>query len=238
VWDEFCDWYIELAKLALYGEDEAAKKTTKSVLTYVLDNILRLLHPFMPFVTEELWQHLPHVGESITVADWPIYSEQLMDENSAKAMTLLMEIIRSVRNIRAEVSVPLSRPIEIIIKPTATEDVRIIANNQAYISRFCNPSTLTIDSAIKAPEKAMSAVVTGAEIYLPLAGLVDITQELARLEKELNELNFEVERVEQKLQNESFVAKAPDAVIAAERAKAADYQAKRNKVLERIGELS
>ena len=238
VWDEFCDWYIELAKLALYEGDEAAKKTSKSVLTYVLDNILRLLHPFMPFITEELWQQLPHAGESITVAEWPRVQADFVDEDSAQAMTLLMEIIRSVRNIRAEVNVPLSRPVDIIIKPTTAEGVQMIEANKAYISRFCKPETLTIDSTIKAPEKAMSAVVTGAEIYLPLAGLVDITQELARLEKELNELNFEVDRLEKKLKNENFVAKAPPAVIDAERAKAADYEAKRTKVLERIAELS
>jgi valyl-tRNA synthetase len=109
IWDDFCDWYIEMAKLPLYGEDEAAKKTTRSILAYVLDNTMRLLHPFMPFITEEIWQNLPHQGESITVAAWPEVNEELTDTAAAEEMKLLVEIIRSVRNIRAEVNTPLSK---------------------------------------------------------------------------------------------------------------------------------
>ena len=116
IWDDFCDWYIEMAKLPLYGEDEAAKKTTRSILAYVLDNIMRLLHPFMPFITEEIWQNLPHQGESITVAKWPVKDESLTDVKAAEEMKLLVEIIRSVRNSRAEVNTPLSKKIKMIVK--------------------------------------------------------------------------------------------------------------------------
>ncbi len=237
IWDEFCDWYIELAKLPLYSDDEQAKKKSKSILTYLLDNILRLLHPYMPFITEEIWQHLPHEGKSITVAKWPEYTEEFHNPSAAKEMTLLMDVIRSVRNIRAEVNVPLSKKIEIIIKATSQENQQILEAGQSYITRFCNPEKLIISSSINPPEKAMSAVVTGAEVYLPLAGLIDIEEEIKRLGKELETLNYEVDRVQKKLNNKSFVDKAPTKVIEAEREKEKDYLDKRNKVLARIEEL-
>ncbi len=116
IWDDFCDWYIEMAKLPLYGEDEAAKKTTRSILAYVLDQTMRLLHPFMPFITEEIWQNLPHEGESITVAAWPEVNEAFTDKEAAEEMKLLVEIIRSVRNIRAEVNTPMSKKFKCILK--------------------------------------------------------------------------------------------------------------------------
>ncbi|MFV9511072.1 valine--tRNA ligase [Tepidibacillus sp. LV47] len=237
IWDEFCDWYIELSKLSLYGDDETAKKTTKSVLTYVLDHTLRLLHPYMPFITEEIWQHLPHEGESISVAKWPEYRKEFVNEQAAKEMTLLMEVIRSVRNIRAEVNVPLSKKVQLIIKPTNEENKAVLNKGIRYIERFCNPETLEISTNVEPPEKAMSAVVTGAEIYLPLAGLIDIEQEMKRLEKELEILNFEVERVQKKLSNSGFISKAPADVVAKEREKEKDYLEKREKVLTRIQEL-
>lgn len=234
IWDEFCDWYIELSKLSLYSDDAAAKERSKAVLTYVLDNILRLLHPFMPFITEELWQQLPHEGESITVASWPIYREDLIAEDSAREMSLIMDVIRAVRNIRAEMNVPLSRKIEIIIKPNNATNLEILLKNKAYIMRFANPELLTIDLAATAPEQTVSVVITGAELYLPLLGLVDVEQELERLNRELAVLDAEVERVQKKLANESFIAKAPAEVIAEERTKEHDYLAKRDKVKERI----
>ncbi|NGQ94331.1 valine--tRNA ligase [Brevibacillus sp. SYP-B805] len=237
IWDDLCDWYIEMAKLALYGSDEAAKKTTQSVLVTVLDQTLRLLHPFMPFITEEIWQALPHEGESITVAAWPQVNEAWKDAEAEAEMSLYMEIIRSVRNIRAEVNVPMSKKIELLIKASDAETLARLKRGEDYIVRFCNPERLQIDTALTPPEKAMSAVVTGAEIFLPLAGLIDIEQELKRLQKELDTLTFEVERIEKKLANEGFIAKAPAKVIEEEKAKLADYAEKREKVLARLAEL-
>ncbi|MFT9487646.1 MAG: valine--tRNA ligase [Tepidibacillus sp.] len=237
IWDEFCDWYIELAKLPLYGDHEQAKKTTKSVLNYVLDRTLRLLHPYMPFITEEIWQHLPHEGESITLASWPEYREEFVNEQAAKEMVLLMDVIRSVRNIRAEVNVPLSKKIQLLIKPVNKTNEEILLKGISYIKKFCNPETLEISTEVTSPEKAMSAIVTGAEIYLPLTGLIDISQEISRLEKELETLNFEVERVQKKLANKGFVDKAPADVVAKEKEKEQDYLEKRDKVLARIKEL-
>ncbi|MGP9042580.1 valine--tRNA ligase [Cytobacillus kochii] len=237
IWDDFCDWYIEMAKLPLYGEDEAAKQTTRSVLAYVLDQTMRLLHPFMPFITEEIWQNLPHKGESITVASWPTVNEELSDKAAAEEMKLLVEIIRSVRNIRAEVNTPLSKKIDMLIKTKDEKVQKVLSKNVGYIERFCNPEQLTIAIDAKAPDKAMTAIVTGAEIILPLAGLINIDEEIARLQKEWDKLNKEVERVQKKLSNEGFIKKAPEKVIAEEKAKEQDYSEKRSAVEARMNEL-
>lgn len=237
IWDDFCDWYIEMAKLPLYGEDETAKKTTRSVLAYVLDQTMRLLHPFMPFITEEIWQNLPHEGESITVAEWPKVRPELSNQEASEQMKLLVEIIRSVRNIRAEVNTPMSKKIAMIINAHDEKILDTLETNKAYLERFCNPEMLTIGVGVLAPEKAMTAVVSGAEIYLPLQGLINIEEEITRLEKELEKLNKEVERVQKKLANEKFVAKAPAQVVEEERAKEKDYLEKRATVQERLEEL-
>lgn len=237
IWDDLCDWYIEMAKLPLYGEDEAAKHMTRSVLAYVLDNTMRLLHPFMPFITEEIWQNLPHQGESIVTAAWPTVREDLHFPEQAEEMKLLSEIIRSVRTIRAEVQTPMSKKVPLILSAKDDKALKTLESNAAYIEKFCNPETLEIGLRLDAPEKAMSAVVTGAELFLPLQGLIDIDAELARLEKELAKWEKEVKLVQGKLSNERFVSKAPEAVVAEERAKEADYLEKRDTVIKRLDEL-
>ncbi|WP_127589521.1 valine--tRNA ligase [Paenibacillus lautus] len=237
IWDDLCDWYIEFAKLSLYGEDQAAKKKTQSVLAYVLDRTMRLIHPFMPFISEEIWQHLPHEGETVMLASWPTYDEEFENTEAVTEMNLLMDVIRAVRNIRAEVNVPMSKKVELQLKPVSGQIAGIINRNADYIRRFCNTSEYQSSLALEAPDKAMTAVVTGVEMYLPLAGLIDIAQEITRLEKEIQHLNSEVERVEKKLNNPGFVSKAPEKVIEEERAKLADYSDKRSKVIARIEEL-
>ncbi|MED4464031.1 valine--tRNA ligase [Metabacillus fastidiosus] len=237
IWDDFCDWYIEMAKLPLYGENEAAKKTTRSILAYVLDNTMRLLHPFMPFITEEIWQSLPHEGESITVASWPKVNAEFTDEKAAAEMKLLVEVIRSVRNIRAEVNTPMSKQIQMQIKAKNEEVLTQLESNRAYVERFCNTSELVISTEVAHDEKSMTAVVTGAELILPLEGLINIEEEIKRLEKEKEKLDKEVERVQKKLGNEGFLKKAPESVIEEEKAKERDYVEKREIVLSRIQEL-
>ncbi|MEW4219223.1 valine--tRNA ligase [Rossellomorea marisflavi] len=237
IWDDFCDWYIEMAKLPLYGEDEAAKKTTRSILAYVLDNTMRLLHPFMPFITEEIWQNLPHEGESITVAAWPEVDSSLTDDAAAEEMKLLVDIIRAVRNIRAEVNTPMSKQIKLMLKAKDEETLAVLKKNAAYIERFCNPESLELSTDASAPEKAMTAVVTGVELFLPLAGLINIDEEIARLEKELDKWTKEVSRVQGKLSNERFVSKAPQKVVDEEKAKEQDYLEKQATVKARIEEL-
>ena len=237
IWDDFCDWYIEMSKETLAGDDEAAKLTTRSILVYVLDNTLRLLHPIMPFVTEEIWQSVPHVGESLVVATYPTVHPEQMDEKAAEEMEFLMDFIRSVRTVRNEMNTPLSKPINIIAKVSDAAHYAILKENESYIARFSNPEEFVYGEDVEAPSDAVTSVITGAEIYLPLAGLINIEDEIARLEKEAEKLQQEVDRVEKKLSNEKFVAKAPAAVVEAERAKGADYQAQREAVVERIATL-
>ena len=237
IWDDFCDWYIEMSKETLAGDDEAAKLTTRSILVYVLDNTLRLLHPIMPFVTEEIWQSVPHVGESLVVATYPTVHPEQMDEKAAEEMEFLMDFIRSVRTVRNEMNTPLSKPINIIAKVSDAAHYSVLKENESYIARFSNPEEFVYGEDVEAPSDAVTSVITGAEIYLPLAGLINIEDEIARLEKEAEKLQQEVDRVEKKLSNEKFVAKAPAAVVEAERAKGADYQAQREAVLERIATL-
>ncbi|SDF92755.1 valyl-tRNA synthetase [Paenibacillus sp. cl6col] len=237
IWDDLCDWYIEFAKLSLYGSNEQAKKKTQSVLAYVLDHTMRMIHPFMPYISEEIWQHLPHSGETVTLAEWPVYRAEFEAPEAVREMTLLMDMIRAVRNIRAEVNVPMSKKVELIVKPTDRMVEANITNNLEFVERFCGTSKLEVSIEAAAPNKAMTAIVTGAELYLPLAGLLDIDQEIARLQKEVEHLNKEVERVDKKLANQGFIAKAPASVIDEERAKQRDYSEKRDKVLARITEL-
>lgn len=237
IWDDFCDWYIEMAKLPLYGEDEAAKKTTRSVLAYVLDNTMRLLHPLMPFMTEEIWQNLPHDGVSITQASWPVVKQEYIFDQQSQDMKLLMDIIRAVRNIRAEVNTPMSKKVPMYISAKDQATLAVLEVNKAYIEKFCNPETLTLGENSQPTVKTMSAVVSGAELFLPLEGLIDVTAEIERLTHELEKWDKEVKRVQGKLSNERFVSKAPEAVVAAERAKEADYLEKFATVEKRITEL-
>lgn len=237
IWDDLCDWYIEFSKLSLYGQDLQAKQRTQQVLRHVLDHTLRLIHPFMPFISEEIWQHLPHSGDTITLAAWPTYEVTHEAPDAVSEMELLMGVIRAVRNIRAEVNVPMSKKVELLIKPNNDEILKILQKNVDYIQRSCSTSHLEIAIGLAAPDKAMTAVVSGAELFLPLAGLIDISVEVTRLEKELDTLNNEVSRIEKKLSNEGFISKAPAKVIEEEKTKLADYADKRQKVIDRLSEL-
>lgn len=237
IWDELCDWYIEMAKIDLYGQDQETKRKTQAVLAYTLDQTMRLLHPFMPFITEEIWQHLPHEGPSITVAEWPQVRPELDWPEGDQKLGLIMDVIRAVRNIRAEVNVPLSKAVTLQIKPFGAEEERALKENRLIITRLANPNELMIDQGLKAPDKAMSAVVGGAEVYLPLAGLIDLEQELARLNKEKEKLLKEVARAESKLANPGFVDKAPPHVVQGEKEKLANYRKQLEQVNLRIEEL-
>ena len=236
IWDDFCDWYIEMSKETLYGDNPEAKRMNQAVLVYVLDNIVRLLHPIMPFVTEEIFSKLPTTTGSIVVASYPEVNE-FSDESAAEGMEILKEVIRAVRNIRAEVNTPLSKAVTLLIQANDAKVQDFLTANQNYIMRFCNPDELVIATELAVPDMAMSQVITGATIYLPLANLINLTEEIARLEKELAKLDGEVKRVQGKLANERFVSKAPQAVVDQERAKEADYLEKQQAVAQRIAQL-
>ncbi|MBR2759008.1 MAG: valine--tRNA ligase [Exiguobacterium sp.] len=237
IWEEFCNWYIEMAKLTLYGEDEAAKHTTRSVLAHTLDSIMRLMHPFMPFLTEEIWQHLPHEGDSIVRASYPTRREDLHFADSVPAFEAVMNVIRSVRNIRAEVNAPMSKPIQLFISTSDDVTQGYLSANEMTIGKFTNATELKIGRGLTAPDKSMSAIMTGAELFIPLADLINFEEEIARLEKEMAKYEKEVERVQKKLGNQGFIAKAPAHVIDEEKAKEKDYLDKRDAVRARLEEL-
>ncbi|MBA4602706.1 valine--tRNA ligase [Thermoactinomyces mirandus] len=236
IWDEFCDWYIEFAKLPLYGEEEEPKRVTRSVLVHVLDQLLRLLHPTMPFITEEIWQHLPVKGKSIAIASWPEANDEFASPRAVKEMRTLIEIIRAMRNIRAEMDVAPKRQIELLIR-SDQDVIGSISDHEAVIRKLCGVNRLTVDTDLKRPEKSVAAVVTGAELFLPLSGLVDIRETVSRLKAELKKLDAEVERVRKKLANPGFVSKAPAHVVENERKKGEEYKEKRDKVIARLKEI-
>ena len=218
IWDTYCDWYIELTKTRLYGEDEEAKLAAQNVLCYVLLRVLELLHPFMPFITEEIWQALPHQGEYLIRAQWPTYREEFAFAREEQAMEAVKDAISAVRARRAEMNVPPSRKAKIII---ASQTPEIYAGGQDFITRLAYASEVEVGSQAPQDLNGMVTVSThDATMYLPLAELVDIEKELERIQKELTKARENLERIEKKLQNESFVSKAPEAVVNAEREKA------------------
>ena len=237
IWNDFCDWYIEMAKVALNGSDEELKARKQDNLIWILDQILRLLHPIMPFVTEKLWLSLPHDGESIMVAKYPEAHAEFENEQARHDMAFLIEIIKAVRNIRTEVNAPLSSSIDIMIQLEDAKNERILTDNEDYVKNFLHPKELTISTQIAAPKLAKTAVISGAQVFIPLADLVNVDDEIKRMEKEEKSLQAEVDRSTKKLGNQGFVAHAPEEVIAKEKAKKADYESQLESVRQRIEEL-
>ena len=236
IWDDYCDWYIEMTKEQLQDK-EAANTTTKSILVFVLDQFLRLLHPIMPFVTEEIWQQIGGQDKSIVVADYPRVNEVYQDSQVEAQMAQLMELIRAVRTIRNEMNTPLSKPVDLYIKVQDAAGQALLEANQAYIKRFCNPAQLLISQAPEHPEEVVTQVLSFAEILMPLKGLIKLEDELARLEGEQAKLEKEVARIDGKLSNEKFVSRAPEHVVAEERNKRQGYLSQLETVKERIQQV-
>lgn len=237
LWTEFCDYYIELVKPVLYGEDEKSKGIVFNVLYKVLNTGLKLLHPVMPFITEEIYTHLSTETESITIASWPEYDESLVNEKSEKDMEFIMEAIKALRNLRASMNVPPSRKAKIIAY-ISEEAKDAFINGAAYLEKLASASEVTfIDNKDNLAENLVSVVVKGGELFLPLLDLVDREKELDRLNKEKDKLEKEIDRVEKKLSNEKFVSKAPETVVNEEKAKGEKYKEMLNAVLERISAL-
>lgn len=237
IWNDFCDWYIEISKVALNSENEELKTRKQANLVWILDQTLRLLHPIMPFVTEKLWLSMPHDGQSIMTAKYPEVHPEFANEKANHDMAFLIEVIKAVRNIRTEVNAPLSSPIDIMIQLEDAENEQILTDNEEYVKNFLHPKKLTIATELAAPKLAKTAVISGAQIFVPLADLVNIDDEIKRMEKEEKDLVSEVERSTKKLNNQGFVAHAPEAVIDKEKAKKADYESQLDSVRQRIKEL-
>ena len=217
IWDTYCDWYIELTKARLYGEDEKSKLAAQKVLVYVLDQFLRLLHPFMPFITEEIWQAIPHEGSFLMLADWPKYDENLNFSVEAAHMESVMNAIRSIRNRRAEMNVPPSKKSTLYV---VSDKGEIFRQGTGFICRLAYADQVIIcDSDPEGHENMVCVVTNDAKLYIPLEELIDFEKELARIEKEKANCLKQIAMFEGKLSNVAFVSRAPEKVVAEQREK-------------------
>lgn len=237
IWNDFCDWYIEISKVALYGDDAELKARKQANLTWILDQILRLIHPIMPFVTEKLWLSMPHEGKSIMTAAYPEAHAEFDNAKADEDMAFLIEIIKAVRNIRMEVNAPMSSAIDILIQLDDEKNEAILRDNMEYVENFLHPKKLEISGKINAPKLAKTAVIAGAQIFVPLSELVDLDEEIAKMGKEEARLEAEVDRASKKLANKGFVDHAPAAVVEKEKGKLAEYESQLAGVRDRIKEL-
>ncbi|WP_315451526.1 valine--tRNA ligase [uncultured Selenomonas sp.] len=240
LWSEFCDWYIELTKARLYDKENVrAKNTALYVLRTVLERTMRLLHPFMPFLTEEIWQKLPHEGRSIMRAPWPEVDEKEIDAEAEAAMTAIMEVIKVTRNLRAELGTPPGKKSALLLRVRDAALGDVFAAHTDYFHALASASEVTfLAEDAPDPENVVTGALAGAAVYLPLAGLIDVEKETARLTKERDNLEKEIKRLTGKLSNAGFTSKAPAAVVAAEREKLAGYEEKIGLIRSRLADLA
>ena len=234
IWDGFCDWYIELVKPYLYDKENEARLEIQFVLNYVLSLAMKLLHPYMPFITEEIYCYLINKDDSIMISDWPEYKDEYSFEDEECRMERIMESIRSIRNVRAEMNVPPSRKAKVMILAT-NESEFIFEEGKSYIERLASASQVIVGNKIEnIPNNAATAVISGAEIFIPLDELIDIDKEIERLTNEKVNLLKELDRLNKKLSNEGFIRKAPEKVVEEEKEKMKKYQRMYDKVEERL----
>ena len=223
IWDSYCDWYIELTKPRLNGEDAAAKESAQRVLLYVLTEILKLLHPFMPFITEEIWQALPHEGEALMIAEYPRFRQELCFPEDEVNFEMVMEAIKAVRARRAEMNVPPSRKSHLII---VTGKAKAFAEGEKFICKLAYASGIHVTDKLPESTEGMVSVITdNARMFMPMAELVDLEKERARMEKELANAKKQLDGQNAKLANENFVSRAPEHVVNLEREKKAKLEA-------------
>ncbi len=235
IWDTYCDWYIELTKPRLNGDDENAKIVAQKVLLYVLTETLKLLHPFMPFITEEIWQALPHDGESIMIEKYPEYMPERDFPDEESSFEVIMDAIKAIRARRAEMNVPPSKKPHLIIVSDKTD---IFEAGRVYIAKLAYAGELTITKENPENTDGMVSVVTDeAKLYMPMRELVDIEKEKARISKEIEKTQAELARTEGKLNNQGFIAKAPENVVNAEREKAEKFKALIENLKESLNQL-
>jgi valyl-tRNA synthetase len=236
IWDEFCDWYIELAKPRLFRpENERQRLVVQNVLKDVLTEILTLLHPFMPFITEEIYHYLPGHDETIMLKDWPVPDESKLLPEAVDQMQEIMGAIRAIRNIRAEFNVSPGSKVKAIIVVSEQSKIEFLQDNGSYIKDMANVDDLQVLAALKEkPRQAVSALTSLAEIYIPLEGIIDVAKEIARLEKELKNVQADMAKSQAKLGNEKFLAKAPQEVVDKEKSRIEESQFKKEGILQRL----
>ena len=230
-WNYFCDWYVELVKEILYQqEDSNKKKTAQYVLWYVLEHILRLLHPFMPFISEEIWQKIPHKGISISVSNWPVYKKEKTERNIKERVALLQDVIRVIRNIKAEMNIPLTRKVDTHIRVLDKKKEKLLREHQTYLKNLAHLNTIVIGNALEKPEYSAIGVLEDIEIFVPLKEIIDIEAEAVRLEKRLNKIEKEIIAINKKINNIDFIQKAPESVINKEKEKLTELVDIRNMI--------
>ena len=236
IWDVLCDWYIEICKIRLTSDDEKLKNNARAVLVYVLSNTLKLLHPFMPFITEEIWQTLPHDGESIMISEWPKYSDALHFPEEEENMEKIMTAVKAVRNRRAEMNVPPSKKAHIYV---VSNEAQLYKDGTKYFVRLASASGLdaATDENAFTTDGTVGIVTENAKLYLPMAELVDLAAEKKRLEKELGDVEKRLSQIENKLSNQGFLSKAPANVIEEQRANGAKLSEKARLLKESIAKL-
>ncbi len=236
-WGEFCDWYVEMSKVDLQSGEEGRANRARAVLWTVLEGSLRLLHPFMPFITEELWQCLPHEGESIMIANWPEPHPEWVDEKAEQRMEALMEVVRGIRNLRADLGLPPQRTVPAIVSVPGKGLRASLNENADYIAFLARTSNLTITESVERPPKSLSAALEHAEVFIPAEGLVNVEAELKRVTSQIREVQRELEAVERRLMDRQFLTRAPEQVVAQHRERKRQLLATREKLEKRLALL-
>lgn len=238
VWSAYCDWYLEMAKVRLNGEDADARHTVQHVLVYVIEGVLRLLHPMIPFISEELWQRFPHCGEALIVADWPEADERFFDQAAEQDVALIQDVVGAVRNIRGMMRVPPGKRADLSVKVTSETARQILTGAQAYVCELARVDGFQIGPDVARPPASASAVLSDMEIYVPLEGLIDLDVERQRLEKEMGGLEKALVGLEKKLSNKGFLNNAPADVVKNEKQRQEEYGSTLEKLKESLAVLS
>lgn len=239
-WHELCDWYVEFVKPEMTKDefkDTPRRKTVQSILVYSLDNSLRLLHPFMPFVTEEIWQNLPHEGESLMVTTWPKSNKAFYDAEAQEEISLLIGVVTSIRNIRAEVGIPPQKLCNTIISAANEKKVKSLNRCLNYIKNLAKVESIEISKKARRPKASSVAIFGNCEICVPLEGLIDLDAERAKLKSQVSELSDRIKSIKARLKNKDFLAKAPKEIVANEKAKLKELDIALNKLKENLKRL-
>ncbi|MDP0489024.1 MAG: valine--tRNA ligase [Fusobacterium sp. JB020] len=235
---DFCDWYVELAKIRLYNsEDKAQKTTAQYVLWSILEAGMRLLHPFMPFMTEEIWQIIKTNGETVMLQQYPVCNESLVDENVEKSFAYIQGIVSSLRNIRAEASISPAKLAKVVIKTSDDNELKTIEDNYMFITNLSNLEEISYGKDMEKPAQSGFRVTMNSEVYMILTGLLDVEAEVKKLEAQLAKIEKELEKMNKKLSNEKFLAKAPEHILERDKRIQKEYQDKADKISENIKEL-